>query len=246
METLLIIGYGKMAEALCVGLKEHYEINISGRDNEKIKAFCEKFEVYPLYSKDNEIDISSKEVLLCIKPYALEEFRYIGCAKGIYSILNAISTDTLRKKMESAGYIRAMPNVSASVGKSVTTLCGDESCRQKAMEIFSSIGKSVWIEEKNMSIAAALGGCSPAFLALIAESMMDCGVAYGLTRAQSKEIVEGLFLGFGELLEKEHPALLKESVMSPAGSTAQGVMSLEKNALRGILQEAILASRNFA
>ncbi|PZT47801.1 pyrroline-5-carboxylate reductase [Helicobacter valdiviensis] len=246
MESLLIIGYGKMAEALCMGLKEHYAISVSGRDSKKIEAFCQKFGVLPLRCKDNRIDISSKQVVLCIKPYALEAFSYEGCAKGVYSILNAVSVDTLKKKLESDGYVRAMPNVCASVSKSVTTLCGDESHKQKAIEIFSAIGKSVWIEEKNMPIAAALGGCSPAFLALVAEAMMDCGVAYGLTRVQSKEIVEGLFAGFGELLQKEHPALLKESVMSPAGSTSQGVMSLEKNALRGILQEAILASKNFA
>ena len=184
--------------------------------------------------------------MLCVKPYALGAFKFVGKAECVYSILNATTLEALRASIESKGFIRAMPNVAASVGKSITTLCGDESYKKRAVEIFNAIGKSGWIEEKMMPTAAALGGCAPAFLAMVAESLIDSGVVNGLTREQSKEIVEGLFEGFGELLQTTHPALLKESVMSPGGSTAQGVASLEKNALRNAFFEAVLASKNFA
>ena len=139
-----------------------------------------------------------------------------------------------------------MPNVCASVKKSITSLCGDECIKNEALEIFKSIGECVWIAELHFPLATALGGCSPAFLALIAESLIDSGVTYGLDRADSTKIVRALFSGFASLLEESHPTLLKEGVMSPGGSTAQGLAQLEKHALKNTILEAILASKNFA
>ncbi|MCL9823092.1 pyrroline-5-carboxylate reductase [Helicobacter colisuis] len=246
MKTLILLGYGKMARALALGLKEKANIQVAGRNPQKIREFCDDLGLTPLSQNNNLIEVQDQEILLCVKPYALQSFQFVGKAKCVYSILNAITLETLRNRIESEAFIRAMPNVAASVGKSITSLCGDEVYKQRAFEIFNSIGKSVWIEEKMMSVAAALGGCAPAFLAMVAESLVDAGVTNGLTRNESKEIVEGLFEGFGTLLQTTHPALLKESVMSPGGSTAQGVASLEKNSLRNTFFEAVLASKNFA
>ena len=76
--------------------------------------------------------------------------------------------------------------------------------------------------------------------------MIEAGGVNGLPRQESTKIVKRLFEGLAALLQDTHPALLKESVMSPGGSTAQGISSLEKNALRNAFFEAILASKNFA
>ena len=246
MKSLILLGYGKMARALALGLKGKFALYVGGRDSHKIQEFCKELQLSVLPQTNNTIDIEGKEILLCVKPYALGQFRFVGKAKCVYSILNAVSLETLKKSIQSQNYIRAMPNVAASVGKSITSLCGDESYKNEALEIFDSIGRSVWIDEKMMPIAAALGGCSPAFLALVAESMIDAGVVNGLPRQESTKIVNGLFESFAALLQDTHPALLKESVMSPGGSTAQGISSLEKNALRNAFFEAILASKNFA
>ncbi len=245
MKTLLVIGYGKMAKAICEGLKGKFQIQVCGRDSKKIEDFCLPIQATPKYTPQ-EIEIDNQEVLLCIKPYALHSFQFLGEAKCLYSILNATPLETLQKTIKSQHYIRAMPNVCASVGKSITSLCGDKSYKNEAFEIFNAIGGCLWPEETLFPIATALSGCSPAFLALIAESMIDSGVTNGLTREQATKIVKTLFDGFGTLLQAQHPTLLKESVMSPGGSTAQGIASLEKNALRNALFEAILASKNFA
>ncbi|WP_104721255.1 pyrroline-5-carboxylate reductase [Helicobacter mesocricetorum] len=245
MKTLLIVGYGKMAKAICEGLKGKFEIQVCGRDSKKIEDFCSQFQATPQYNP-KEIKIDNKEVLLCIKPYALNSFQFTGEAKCLYSILNAIPLETLRKAIQSKYYIRAMPNVCASVGKSMTSLCGDESYKNEAVEIFNSIGDCIWLEETLFPIATALSGCAPAFLALVAESIIDSAVTNGLTREQATRIVKTLFAGFGTLLQTQHPTFLKENVMSPGGSTAQGIASLEKNALRNAFFEAILASKNSA
>lgn len=246
MKTLILVGYGKMAKALAEGLKDGYEILVTGRDFSKIQDFCSTLGLTPVFLKDSTLEITNAEVLLCVKPYALRSFNFRGKAKCIYSILNAVSLDQLRSEMESEFYIRAMPNVCASIKHSMTSLCGDLEYQQEAFSIFNTIGKSLWLEEKHFSLATALGGCAPAFLALVAESLIDSGVTYGLSREDSTQIIQMLFSGFSTLLEQNHPTLLRESVMSPGGSTAQGVATLEKYALRYAFLEAVLASKNFA
>ncbi|MDE5591890.1 MAG: pyrroline-5-carboxylate reductase [Helicobacter sp.] len=249
MKNLVLLGYGKMAMAICKGLKrtnqQKFNIQVCGRDFKKIQYFCEQTQATPHYT-DRVISVQDQEVLLCIKPYALANFEFIGRAKCVYSVLNAVSLETLKENIESQYYIRAMPNVCANIGKSVTSLCGDIDYQEKAFEIFNSIGSCIWIEEASFPAATALCGCAPAFLAIVAESMMDSGVINGLSREQASTMVKGLFEGFGEMLKDIHPTLLKESVMSPGGSTAQGISALEKNSLRNAFFEAILASKNFA
>lgn len=252
METLILVGYGKMARALAFGLRDRFKLKVCGRDKLKIRTFCDElsqgnsFNVEPYFLDDNTIDIQDCHVLLCIKPYAIREFSYKGKASAVYSILNAVNLDSLKTEIGSESYIRAMPNVAAQFGKSITSLCGDTKSKDKAFDIFSTIGRCVWIDEKKMSIATAVGGCSPAFLAIIAESFIDSAVAYGLSRDEAREITQGLFYGFSSLLDEIHPGLIKESVMSPGGSTSQGVLSLERDGIRGIISNAILNSKNFA
>nr|WP_236033261.1 pyrroline-5-carboxylate reductase [Helicobacter turcicus] len=235
-----------MAKALAEGLKDKYRILVCGRDCAKIQNFCDTLNLTPLYLKDSTLEITDREVLLCVKPYALDSFVFKGRAKCVYSILNAVSVEQLKGAVNAEFYIRAMPNVCASIKQSITSLCGDAQYKKEAFDIFNAIGKSIWLEEKHFSLATALGGCAPAFLALVAESLIDSGVTYGLSREDSTQIVQTLFSGFSSLLEQTHPVLLKENVMSPGGSTAQGVATLEKHALKSAFLEAILASKNFA
>ena len=136
-----------------------------------------------------------------------------------------------------------MPNIASSQSKSMTTLTGDVSFHDNAIEILNAIGSTLWLNsEKELDIATALAGCAPAYLAMVAEALCDGAVKEGLTRTDAQKLTTGLFDGFASLLHVQHPALLKESVMSPAGMTAVGVAILEKYAMRFAFMEAIAQS----
>jgi pyrroline-5-carboxylate reductase len=75
-------------------------------------------------------------------------------------------------------------------------------------------------------------------LAPVAEALADGGVTCGLTAQEAKELVRGLFEGFAALLD-DHPALIKERVMSPAGVTAAGYIAIERGAVRHAFMEAL-------
>lgn len=240
--TLTLYGYGKMALAIAKGLSDRFPLEITGRNPQKIEELIalHGLNASPLFLRDSPLDITDRHLLLCVKPYALGELSFSGEAKGVYSILAGVSIERLREKIPAQSYIRAMPNMAASLGSSCTALCGDESLKILASEIFAPLGTSLWLDkESKIDAATALAGSGPAYLALMAEALMDAGVREGLSREESKALTQGLFSGFADLLKDRHPALIKEEVTSPGGTTAEALALLESKGLRGILIEAV-------
>jgi len=91
-----------------------------------------------------------------------------------------------------------------------------------------------------------LAGSGPAYLALIAEAFVDGAVKQGLKREDAMTTMRGLFSGFGTLIQEIHPALLKDTVMSPGGTTAAGYSALEEGNVRASCIDAIEQAYNKA
>jgi len=242
MQTITFIGNGTMARSIAQGLKEKYLIEVVGRNPEKLDDFeaalGKKVEKFLL----DDFDISDKVVLLCVKPGNLESVakQLKGKAKLLLSVLAGVPVERLKKKIKSKGVVRAMPNLAASVGASMTTITGDADHKEEALVLMRGAGEVLWLEsEKELDIATALAGSGPAYLALIAEALTDGAVQQGLKREDAAKVTQGLFKGFAELITEKHPALLKDGVMSPGGTTAAGYAALEKNAVRAGCMEAI-------
>ena len=237
-----IIGTGKMAYALIDALKDSFEIEVVGRDKQKIKKLQENGIEAKSY---DEFNSQEKVIILAIKPYALKEVsKYFKKTPNILiSVLAGTKIKSLKESIKANFYIRAMPNLAAKYKKSMTTLTGDKEAKEEAIKIFEKIGKTLWVEsEKELDIATAIAGSGPAFLALVAEALEDGGVMQGLKRDDAKKLTEGLFEGFTPLLIENHPALIKEEVMSPAGTTASGCASLEEDRVRSAFIKAVEAA----
>ena len=242
---LTLIGNGIMAQSLARGLVKNYDVEIIGRDESKLRAIQEKIPEITFKTLDDQENIEGKNIIFCVKPYALESVsaRLIGEANVLLSILAGTKLASLKKQIKSKYYIRTMPNIAASVQNSMTTITGDNEAKNTALDICSSIGKVLWVNtEDQLDIATAIAGSGPAFLALIAEAITDGAVNSGLERSISKQLVQGLFSGTASLLEHSHPAIIKDSVMSPGGTTAAGYAKLEEHAVRSAMIEAIDAA----
>ena len=240
---LTIIGSGAMAMALADGLKGKFELEFIARDAQKLDMLSQKYTAD--CSELGETVIDGKNILLCIKPYALDRVseQLYGKARTLYSILAGTPIGTLADKIDAEHIVRAMPNVAAAFGASATALTGDEAIKEEAIEIFNAIGTSLWLgSEKELDIATAIAGSGPAYLALVAEAMMDGGVKQGLKRSDSQTLVRALFKGFAPLIAQKHPALVKDSVMSPGGTTAAGYAALEEGKVRDGFIKAIEAA----
>jgi pyrroline-5-carboxylate reductase len=234
-KTLTFIGNGNMATSMAKTLKETYPIEVVGRDLEHLDAF--EAAVGTDVSKHllNDFDITGKTLLLCVKPANIAEVgaKLQGKAEALFSVLAGTNVETLKTHIAAHGTVRAMPNLAATVGKSMTTLTGDRHLETEAVALFGAIGSTLWLgSEKELDIATALAGSGPAYLALIAEALADGAVRQGLKRGDAMALMRGLFAGFGDLIQHEHPALLKDGVMSPGGTTAAGYAALEEAGVR--------------
>lgn len=242
MKTITFIGNGNMAFSIAQGLKENYKIELVGRSLDKLDAFEQKLGVTCEKHNLNGFDIKDKTIILCVKPANVEEVaaHLFGTARVLYSVLAGTSLLKLKNNFNTEAVVRAMPNLAASVQQSMTTITGDMLFIEEAQELLGGIGATRWLHsEKEIDIATALAGSGPAYLALMAEALADGAVKQGLKRDDAMAIMRGLFGGFGELIQDIHPALLKDAVMSPGGTTAAGYGALEEGNVRNSCMNAV-------
>ncbi len=241
MSTITLIGNGKMALAIARGLKATHTIEVIGRTQEALDSFESALGTAVEKNLYESSTIAGKTIILCVKPANLNEIsaRLSGKANALYSVLAGTPIHALHA-IASEKYVRAMPNLAAELSLSMTTLVGEPTLKEEAVALFGTIGTTLWVNtEKELDIATALAGSGPAYLALIAEALCDGAVREGLKRDDAMTLMRGLFSGFGAQIQHEHPAVFKDKVMSPGGTTAAGYSALERGGVRIGCMEAI-------
>ncbi len=237
---ILLIGAGNMGMAMLQGLYAH-DITVVERNQARADELNQTFADIKVINSIPNLD--GFIVILAIKPHSLDSLSVQGRAEGLISILAGVALKKLKRKIDSKNYVRAMPNMAALVGKSATSLCGDIELKDRAVEILSTIGSCFWLNsEDELDIATGLAGSAPAWIAIVAEALSDGAVRLGLKRDISYEYIAQLFEGVGVVLQNQHPAILKDKVTSPGGTTMAGIAKLEEGAVRDSFIKAMEAS----
>ena len=144
--------------------------------------------------------------------------------------------------------IRIMPNIPVKAGGGVVLYDYTENVPEDFLEAFRQsmtyAGLVDRIPEKLIDAGSALSGCGPAFVSLFVEALADGAVACGLPRAKAMAYAEQTLYGTAKYLLETgtHPAILKDAVCSPGGSTIVGVQALEAGAFRASAAEAVVAA----
>ncbi|MDR3347232.1 MAG: pyrroline-5-carboxylate reductase [Helicobacteraceae bacterium] len=236
---LLLIGAGNMGGALLSRWAQIHDVTVVETNSKQARLLEESHRCRAIAG---EADVTGAIVILAVKPQAIESVRARGKAEAIVSIMAGIELSVIKERFSADRYARAMPNLAALYGKSATALCGDESFKGEALELFGAAGSAVWLEsEKELAIATALSS-AVGFLALGAEALANGATRLGMKTADAHKLTASLFEGVGELLKHEHPALLKERVTSAGGTTAAGLAALEREGARHAFYEAIRAA----
>jgi len=120
----------------------------------------------------------------------------------------------------------------------------DEEAAAAVREIFASGGEAIQVKEEQLDAVTGLSGSGPAYGFLVIDALADGGVAAGLKRADAIKLAAQTMLGAARMVLKtgSHPDALRDQVTSPAGTTIEGVRTLEKAGLRSALIEAVLAA----
>jgi pyrroline-5-carboxylate reductase len=187
-------------------------------------------------------------VVLAVKPNVLDEVVPDLAKAGtpVISILAGTSLKTLHTALPGLDLIRVMPNLGAQLRQAVLCVAygrtvGDDE-RKRAAELLGLVGEVVELDEGLIDAATAIMGCTPGYLALLAEILVEAGAKEGLTEDQSRRMAAKAMSATGGLLEVREPGELKRAVASPGGMTEAGLKALEEHDLRGALQAAVDAS----
>jgi pyrroline-5-carboxylate reductase len=187
-------------------------------------------------------------VVLAVKPNVLDEVAPDLAKAGtpVISILAGTSLETLHTALPGLDLIRVMPNLGAQLRQAVLCVAygrtvGDDE-RKRAAELLGLVGEVVELDEGLIDAATAIMGCTPGYLALLAEILVEAGAKEGLTEDQSRRMAAKAMSATGGLLEVREPGELKRAVASPGGMTEAGLKALEEHDLRGALQAAVDAS----
>jgi pyrroline-5-carboxylate reductase len=144
--------------------------------------------------------------------------------------------------------MRVMPNINVLVQEGASAIAPGNLATEDDLNltkaIFDCVGRSIVVHEPLMDAVTGLSGSGPAYVFLIIEALTDAGVHLGMTRSQAFTLVTQTLMGSVKLLSdtREHPALLREKVTSPGGTTAAGLYKLEEGGLRKILIDAVTAA----
>ena len=191
-------------------------------------------------------------VLLAMKPqdFALFAAENRICFKPgqiVISILAGMTTEKISKAIgKNVVVVRAMPNLGAKVGHSMTVVCGkNKTALSFAEKLFAGCGEVVTLQEKRLDLVTAISGSGPAYLFLFAEAFLEAAIKIGMDAKTAKILVYNTLSGGAKLMSasKDTPAMLRQKVTSPNGTTAAALAVFESRDFKKIVLHAVEAAK---
>ena len=146
------------------------------------------------------------------------------------------------------GVIRVMPNTPCLIKQGVLAVSAGQYVAETDLRLvecwLKNMGSVHIVPEKLLDAVTGVSGSGPAYVYLFLEALADGGVLAGLPRVLAQELAVETVLGAALMVKEtaEHPALLREMVTSPGGTTAAALFALEKGGFRALLQQAVQAA----
>lgn len=194
---------------------------------------------------------NSDYIILCIKPQGFEGLlKDISMQDGydskVYiSIAAGVTIDYIKSILGDVRVIRTMPNLALTVGEGMTVIAGDNKANEEelafAEKIFSGAGKTLRVDEKLINSCTAISGSGPAYAFMFIEALADGAVREGISRKDAYLLASQTLMGSAlmQMSTELSPAVLKDMVCSPGGTTIDAVHSLENDGFRASVMNAV-------
>lgn len=258
MTTYALVGVGKLGEALLSGLLR------SGRPKEQVIA-AERYEArakeiaetYGVATADPAEAVAKADVvLLAVKPQDMRAaLRDIAGSVRPESLVVSMAAGITLKLLEEelppgTHCIRVMTNTPVFVDEAMSAISpgthATEEHLQLVEDLLRGVGRVIRVPESQQDAVTALSGSGPAYFFYLVEAMIDAGILLGLPRAVAAELIVQTAVGSAKMLKEsdEHPVVLREAVMSPAGTTISAIRVMEDHGVRAAMLAALEAARN--
>lgn len=256
--TLGFIGAGQMARALAKGFVDQQLISptqIAFFDPAKpaVSAFQQIVPGARTCANNADVVHASDTVWVAVKPQNLASLSELWppdavAEKLFVSIVAGATIRRLSDILHTARVIRVMPNTPAIVGAAATAYCRGPAVLDGDLDLvhalLCSVGYAVAVREDLLDAVTGLSGSGPAYAFLMLEALADGGVLAGLSREVAAELAVHTLYGAAKLaLETgDHPAILKDRVASPGGTTIAGLQALESGGFHATVMQAVVAA----
>lgn len=253
---IAILGAGNIGGALLGGilkthLAEPQDVVATDAREERRRELEELWKIQVLPT-DNRKAVAGRDlIILAVKPNivpaVLAEIRdVIGENQILLSVAAAVPISFIESILgKPIPVFRAMPNIPVLVEEGATAVAGNKFTtpeQRKVIEkIFGSLGVVVSVDESQLDAVTALSGSGPAYIYTVIEALIDGGKKMGLSQEVATRLTEQTVLGAAKLVRetKLHPAVLRDEVTTPGGTTIAALHELEKHGLRSMLISAV-------
>lgn len=255
---LALLGAGVMGETVLSGLvRAGWDPATIVATDRRPERVAELEAAYGITMTSNVDAVAGAEtVLLVVKPQDMtsllgEIAPALDATTLVVSMAAGVDTATLEAGLPAGQpVVRVMPNTPAQVDEGMAAVAAGSSATddhlERVRDILTATGRVAVVPERYLDAVTAISGSGPAYLFFVVEAMIEAGVHLGLPRDTSTELVVQTMLGSAKLLREsgEHPAILRERVTSPGGTTAAALRELEDHKVRAAFLSAMEAARD--
>ena len=250
-----VVGVGNMGASILEGvltkrLTKPSLVCVYDKDQKKAAAFARQHRVGVAPSLTVLLQ-KADVVLLAMKPqdflsFSAEHKTFFRPRQCVISILAGMTTGKIAQALgKKIAIVRAMPNLGAKVGQSMTVICGkDKKALSFAGIFFSGCGEVAALPEKQLDLVTAISGSGPAYFFHLMELLEDFGVQKGLPDSVAATLAVQTGLGAALLAKgaKVSCAALREMVTSKKGTTEAALLTLKRGNFKRIFQRALVAA----
>ncbi|HET7026205.1 MAG TPA: pyrroline-5-carboxylate reductase [Candidatus Limnocylindrales bacterium] len=252
------IGSGVMAEAMIAGLLRGElvppeQVVASHPRAERRQALSAEYGIRTVGSNADAVR-DADVVLLAIKPQMLgrvgpELAAVLRRGQLVLSIIAGATTTALTGILGHDQVVRSMPNTPARLGRGMTVWYATPETtsdqRAQAAALLGALGHEIEVDdERFVAMATAVSGTGPTYVFLVMEALIDAAVHLGFPRHVAHDLVVETLEGSTYFAKQsgDHPAVLRNMVTSPGGTSAAALHELESGRLRTVLSEAVWAA----
>jgi pyrroline-5-carboxylate reductase len=260
-KTIAFIGCGNMAASLINGLvSDGYNPKkiIASDPNSASTAQLSSHLGIESTSDNVEAIEFAEIVVLAVKPQMLEQVA-TAAAPAVQKeqpLVISIAAGVQEKDIENwlggnIALVRTMPNTPAMIKVGATVLHANSMVtsehKNQAETILRAVGLTQWVESEAMLDAVtAISGSGPAYFFLVMEAMEAAAVELGLPKETAHLLTLQTALGAARMAmeSSDTPAVLREKVTSPGGTTEAALKRFEEGGLRDLFLQALTQARD--
>ena len=252
------LGGGQMAIAIArgavaSGIAAEPHIAFFDSSPHQYAVLRERFPASNLLETSTDLFAGCNRIVLAVKPQTLSDFAsnfrpLITEDHLLVSIAAGIPLSKLTNWFGTERIIRVMPNTPCQSLQGASGIAQAKGVRPEdsawCESLFGAVGKVVRVSEDQLHAVTGLSGSGPAYVLMMIEALSDGGVMAGLSRQAATELAIQTVLGAATMAQETgtHPAILREQVTSPAGTTIAALSTMERAGFRAAVIDGVMAA----